>query len=339
MPLLRADSGRGTGGFAVDLPRPTHRATIRRGGFGSEDEARAALRRLPEGPAVGFSADPNQSPAGYHGLARDQAVAAQADDLCPLPRLRDQRPHSRARSGAFGRARIRASVRVRARLEYCHGADPLFADLVELIIGTGMRKGEALGLQRNDVDLAHRVLFVRQILSAVDNNHLSLGAPKTRTSRNWVAVSDRVAAALERRAREHAHDASGRFVDGYVFTRFDGEALHPEYVLNHFYRLCDNAGVTRCAIHDLTSSTAYDAANDADACFGQGNCLSVNPPARTQTSRMVVGIGMPRWGPEIGHRGRSVARITKTLLDITKSRITMLVLRRRRRCQNTSRRP
>jgi integrase len=38
-------------------------------------------------------------------------------------------------------------------LEHCHKADPLMADLCELLIGTGMRKGEALGLHWNDVHL------------------------------------------------------------------------------------------------------------------------------------------------------------------------------------------
>lgn len=31
-------------------------------------------------------------------------------------------------------------------LDYCHAHDPQSADLVELLIGTGIRKGEALGL-------------------------------------------------------------------------------------------------------------------------------------------------------------------------------------------------
>lgn len=138
---------------------------------------------------------------------------------------------------AAGERRIWSPQEAARFLEYCHRADPLFADLIELIVGTGMRKGEALGLQWRDVDLKRRVLFVRQSLSAVDNNHLSLAPPKTRSSKNWVAISDRVAAALEHRARERSPATDGQPGAGYVFTRSDGRPLHPSYVLRHFYTL------------------------------------------------------------------------------------------------------
>ncbi|WP_308271549.1 site-specific integrase [Kitasatospora sp. SUK 42] len=132
-------------------------------------------------------------------------------------------------------------------LRYCHAVDPPFADLIELIIGTGMRKGEALALHWNDVHLDHGVLFVRYSLAAVDNNHLVLTTPKTRTSKNWVAISPRVATALRNRAAATANVPGG----GLVFQRPDGRPLHPEYVLNHFHDLSRDAGVSRTTVHDL----------------------------------------------------------------------------------------
>ncbi|MEY9846326.1 integrase [Streptacidiphilus sp. BW17] len=83
-------------------------------------------------------------------------------------------------------------------LAHCRDADPAFADPFEVIIGTGLRKGEALGLQRRCVRIGDRVMFIRHTLSAIDNHELVLTAPKTKKSRNWVPLSDRVAAALER---------------------------------------------------------------------------------------------------------------------------------------------
>ncbi|MFI1577572.1 hypothetical protein [Embleya sp. NPDC020630] len=64
-----------------------------------------------------------------------------------------------------------------------------------------MRKGEALGLHWADVHLDEGVLYVRYTLSAIDNNRLVISAPKMRSSRSRVAISPRVAAALQRRAR------------------------------------------------------------------------------------------------------------------------------------------
>ncbi|MDI2129440.1 tyrosine-type recombinase/integrase [Yinghuangia seranimata] len=54
-------------------------------------------------------------------------------------------------------------------LKHCHATDPLMADLCELLIGTGMRKGEVLGLHWDDVHLDEGVLYVRYTLSAVNN--------------------------------------------------------------------------------------------------------------------------------------------------------------------------
>ncbi|MFF7991954.1 tyrosine-type recombinase/integrase [Kitasatospora xanthocidica] len=134
-------------------------------------------------------------------------------------------------------------------LRFTHVTDPMFADLAELMIGTGMRKGEALALRWNDVHLAERTLFVRATLSAIDNNQLLLTSPKTKGSRAWVALSDRVTNALEDRAGSRAF---GQITPagGYVFHRH-GRPLHPKTALDRFHLLCDKSGVPRIALHDL----------------------------------------------------------------------------------------
>ncbi|WP_445519887.1 tyrosine-type recombinase/integrase [Streptomyces sp. NEAU-174] len=67
-------------------------------------------------------------------------------------------------------------------LHHCHTNDPDFADLIEFLIGTGLRKGEALGLHWDDVHLHAHTVYVRWTLSAIDNNKLALTRPKTRKS-------------------------------------------------------------------------------------------------------------------------------------------------------------
>ena len=131
-------------------------------------------------------------------------------------------------------------------LTHCQGVDPAFADLFEVIIGTGLRKGEALGLQRQCVRIDDRVMHIRHTLSAIDNHELVLTAPKTRKSRNWVPLSERVAAALQRAmARSTSTD------NDHVFQGADGGPLHPAAVRRRFHELRKQAGLPHVTIHDL----------------------------------------------------------------------------------------
>lgn len=54
------------------------------------------------------------------------------------------------------------------------------ADVFEVMLGTGMRRGEVLGLHWEDVHFRERKIFVRWTLATIDNNELHLCAPKPR---------------------------------------------------------------------------------------------------------------------------------------------------------------
>jgi hypothetical protein len=52
---------------------------------------------------------------------------------------------------------------------------------------SGSRRGELLGLQRVDVDLAHAELSVRRTVGVVDGR-IEMGPPKASSSRRLVAL-------------------------------------------------------------------------------------------------------------------------------------------------------
>ncbi|MCS7484571.1 site-specific integrase [Umezawaea endophytica] len=129
-------------------------------------------------------------------------------------------------------------------LRYCTQQNDPLTDLYELIIGTGLRRGEALALHWADVHFDDHVLFVRHTLSNIDNSTPVFTAPKTKSSLAWVGLSDRVCAALRRQAERQP----GRAL---VFTRRGGQPLRPEYALRHFHQLTAQAGLPRIRVHDL----------------------------------------------------------------------------------------
>lgn len=137
-----------------------------------------------------------------------------------------------------------------------HYADQL-SDLFEVMIGTGMRRGEILGLHWTDVHLAEHTLFVRWSLSAVNNNELHLGPPKTRASRNWIALSPRVAAAFRRQAAIHRRlQPASTPLGGLVFAGSDGAPLRPQWVLDQLRRRSTELALPRIGLHDLRHTAA-----------------------------------------------------------------------------------
>ncbi|WP_039939507.1 site-specific integrase [Streptomyces himastatinicus] len=142
------------------------------------------------------------------------------------------------------------------RRNHTHYGDQL-ADLFELLLGTGMRHGEALGLHWTDVHLAERMLLVRWSLTAVNNNRLYLGHPKTKASRNWVSLAPRVVAALERQAAlARAGQPKGTPLEGLVFCHPDGSPLRPQGVLVELRRRAAELGLPRIGVHDLRHTAA-----------------------------------------------------------------------------------
>lgn len=144
-----------------------------------------------------------------------------------------------------------------AFLDHCHRVNDRLTDLFEVIIGTGLRRGEALALHWSDVDLTARVLSVhphRGTLSDVAGR-LMFTAPKTMGSAAGVGLSARVVAAFKRQAERQAVERA-EWTDCYkdgdlVFARVNGAPLRPDWVLDRFHELTDQARLPTVRIHDL----------------------------------------------------------------------------------------
>lgn len=137
-----------------------------------------------------------------------------------------------------------------------HYGDQL-ADVFELMLGTGMRRGEVLGLHWEDVHFMERKLFVRWTLAAIDNNELHLCAPKTKASRNWVSLNPRVMAALRRQADyARALLPPEAPLHGLVFAHVDGSPLRPQYILDQLRRRLAEIGLPKITLHDLRHTAA-----------------------------------------------------------------------------------
>jgi integrase len=133
------------------------------------------------------------------------------------------------------------------------------AALWTLIVATGMRRGEAVGLRWKDVDFAGGRLSVVQHVVVVRNRPL-IQEIKTPASRRSIVLYPDVVAALRAHATRHKEErllAGPAWEDsGLVFTTAIGGVLHPRNVRRSFDRLVGRAGVPAISLHDLRHTAA-----------------------------------------------------------------------------------
>jgi integrase len=135
--------------------------------------------------------------------------------------------------------------------------DPLYA-LYHLVALRGLRRGEAVGLSWSDVDLDSGVILIREQV-------VQLGWRTQRTtpkagSERMIALDTGTTQVL----REHRARQDGQLRDlglpprsvPYVFTRADGELVHPNFVTRHFADLIAAAQLPPIRLHDLRHGAA-----------------------------------------------------------------------------------
>jgi len=121
---------------------------------------------------------------------------------------------------------------------------PLYACAVSM----GLREGEVLALEWDDVDLKHKTLIVNKQLQYLPGKGLIVKTPKTRSSIRTLPLP-RVAleALLEQREK-----ASGAL----IFATGNGTHFSPRNILRHFQLTLAKMGIPKIPFHNLRHSCA-----------------------------------------------------------------------------------
>ena len=138
-----------------------------------------------------------------------------------------------------------------------HASDhPLYA-LFHLVALRGLRRGEAAGLRRQDLDLDAGKIHIRHQIrhsgEAVDVTKSKAGKREVTLDAGTVEV---LREHLQRQAEQRAYVGTGWTQTPYVFTNEDGTMLSPGAVTRAFEKLAFKAGLPPVRFHDLRHGAA-----------------------------------------------------------------------------------
>lgn len=128
-----------------------------------------------------------------------------------------------------------------------------------LMLMSGLRHGEALGLYWSDINWQAGIINVQRTLNHIHGKHL-LGDPKTARSARRVAVPSMVLTQLQARreaqATERRHAGPSWQVTPLVFTAHDGAPLHQNILLRLLHRVLKQSSLPLLRVHDLRHTYA-----------------------------------------------------------------------------------
>lgn len=144
--------------------------------------------------------------------------------------------------------------------EALHGEPYNFAVIVLLLMYTGLRRGEALGLEWHDVDFEKRCLHIRRSLLYVPDRGVFVDDTKTESSKRVIKVPT-VAIDLLREYKQWQDELKAELGDMWVesdrvFTNWKGEPQRPDIVSAWFHKFVQRKGLPDVSIHGLRHTNA-----------------------------------------------------------------------------------
>lgn len=143
----------------------------------------------------------------------------------------------------------------------------IYGDVYILILNTGIRMGEAIGLRKEDWDKKKKTLHIRRNIQFVSKREdgikmagkqAVINATKTYSGNRIIPLNNTATAALERLCSAHPDKDN-------IIGDSNGNIIPPERLERTFYRMLNNLKMEQCGIHSLRhtfASMLYAAGTD-----------------------------------------------------------------------------
>ena len=147
-----------------------------------------------------------------------------------------------------------------------------------LMLNTGLRTGELLGLLNSDIDLENRVLHINQAVKEVQKRdgvefesgrEIEIGKPKSATSKRTVPLNNTAVEAIKE-LREEFYFGE----DSPLVCDSKGDYTKPSNLRKRYYRILEAAGIEQKGLHSLRHTFATNLVNGVKQPDGTIKCLT-----------------------------------------------------------------
>lgn len=157
-------------------------------------------------------------------------------------------------------AKFLDDVQVAKLFEYLQEAPYDCQVLVHLLLYTGLRRGELLGLKWTDIDFDNSLLHVRRTLHYLPERGLFEDDPKTDASNRVMKISEGMMKGLKSYKiwqEEKKLGLGDKWQDGgYLFTRWNGEPMRPDTISDWFRKFVKKTDLPPVSLHSLRHTSA-----------------------------------------------------------------------------------
>lgn len=151
-------------------------------------------------------------------------------------------------------------VQTIALIKALEGEELKFRVIILLTIFTGLRRGEVLGLEWNDISFKNSSVSVRQASQYVPTIGIYTKDPKTETSNRVISIPESITKLLreyQRKQMEQRLKLGDKWIlTNRVFVQFDGKPMHPDTITKWFRQFLEEKNLPHITFHGLRHTHA-----------------------------------------------------------------------------------
>jgi integrase len=135
-----------------------------------------------------------------------------------------------------------------------------YKTMINLLIFTGIRRGELCGLEWKDIDFDNSTMQIMRSSQYIGNGQIVPKEPKTRSGRRKFVLSDTLIRLLKS-YRKFQLESIVRLGDQWVstdrlFTTWNGKPIHPDTVTSWFAKFLKRSEIRKVTLHSLRHTNA-----------------------------------------------------------------------------------